>query len=139
MRDITEIILHCSATREGQDISTNTIRKWHVDGRGWRDIGYHFVVLLDGTVEAGRPIEMSGAHTKGRNKTTIGICYIGGVEKDGKTAKDTMNHGQEKATLNLIAVLRAIYGDVPVSGHNKYAAKACPSFEVDEKWPDLNG
>ena len=139
MRDITEIILHCSATREGQHISTDTIRKWHVEGRGWSDIGYHFVVLLDGTVEAGRPIHRKGAHTKQRNATTIGICYVGGVEKDGKTPKDTMNHGQEKATLNLIATLRAIYGDITVSGHNQYAAKACPSFVVDEKWPDING
>lgn len=138
-RDVNEIIIHCSATREGQDISTDTIRRWHVEGRGWSDIGYHFVVLLDGTVEAGRPVERAGAHVKGRNRNSIGVCYIGGVEQDGKTPKDTMNHGQEKAMLNLIATLRAIYGDVPVTGHNKYAAKACPSFQVDEKWPDING
>ena len=139
MRDINEIIVHCSATPEGRDIDADTIRRWHVEGRGWSDIGYHFVVLLDGTVEAGRPLERAGAHVKGRNRNSIGLCYVGGVGRDGKAAKDTMNRAQEQSMLNLITALRAVYGDVPVTGHNKYAAKACPSFQVDEKWPDING
>ncbi len=85
-RKIDEIVLHCSATREGQDISVETIRSWHVDGNGWSDIGYHAVIMLDGTLELGRPLERSGAHVKGHNRNTIGVCYIGGVEAHGQTA-----------------------------------------------------
>ena len=81
MRDINKIVLHCSATREGHDVSTETIRGWHVNKRGWSDIGYHFVVLLDGTVDKARPIERQGAHVRGHNKGSIGIAYIGGVEE----------------------------------------------------------
>ena len=139
MRTINEIILHCSATTEGRDVSTEDIRRWHVRSNGWSDIGYHFVVELDGTVKAGRPVERSGAHVKGRNRKSIGLCYVGGLGRDGKTAKDTMNRAQEQSMLNLITTLRGVYGNVPVTGHNKYAAKACPSFQVDEKWPDING
>lgn len=137
MRDVNEIILHCSATREGQHISVDTIRRWHVDGRGWSDIGYHFCIYLDGTVAAGRPVARSGAHTKGRNKTTIGVCYIGGVETDGKTPKDTMTDAQEAAFRNLVTTLRHCYGDLSLHGHNEYAAKACPSFDVQVKFKDI--
>ena len=136
-RHIDEIILHCSATREGQDISVETIRSWHVDGNGWSDIGYHFVILLDGTVETGRPLRRAGAHVKGRNASSIGICYVGGVEQDGETAKDTMTPAQEQATRNLITSLRAVFGPLSLHGHNEFSAKACPSFKVNEKFSDL--
>lgn len=142
MRNIDEIIIHCSATRENQDISAETIRKWHTDpkphGRGWRDIGYHYVVRLDGTVELGRPINQQGAHVKGRNKSTIGICYIGGVEQDGKTAKDTLTYDQEQSISDLILALQVVLNKpLKVSGHNEYAAKACPSFNVQEKFSKI--
>lgn len=137
MRQIDEIVLHCSATPEGRDISAETIKGWHVNERGWSDIGYHFVIRLDGTVEAGRPLHRAGAHVKGRNATTIGVCYIGGMDRNMQ-AKDTMNHGQERAFRNLVTALRAVYGDLSLHGHNEYAPhKACPSFVVAEKFPDL--
>jgi N-acetylmuramoyl-L-alanine amidase len=140
MRNIDEIILHCSATPEGRAHDVADIRRWHVDGRGWSDIGYHFCILLDGTVEAGRPVARQGAHCKGKNKDTVGVCYIGGCDKSMKP-KDTMNHGQEKAFLNLVNTLRGVYGEeLMVSGHNQYSKhKSCPSFVVSEKWPDING
>lgn len=140
MRGIDEIILHCSATPEGRAHDVADIRRWHVDGRGWSDIGYHYCILLDGTVEAGRPVAIQGAHVKGKNKTTIGVCYIGGCDKDMK-AKDTMNHGQERSFLNLVAALRGVFGEeLKVRGHNEYSThKSCPSFVVKEKWPDING
>ena len=78
MRKIRKIIIHCSATKEGQDIDAKEIKKWHVEGNGWSDIGYHYVIKLDGTVEEGRPIERSGAHTLNHNHDSIGVCYIGG-------------------------------------------------------------
>jgi len=133
MRPLDKIILHCSATREGQDISVETMRQWHLK-RGWSDIGYHFVIYLDGSIHKGRPIEKVGAHTSGQNTGSIGICYVGGVEKDGKTPKDTMTDLQETAMVNLIKALREEYGDMTLHGHNEFAAKACPSFKVYEKY-----
>jgi len=135
MRAINKVIVHCSATREGQDISTETIKRWHVDGRGWSDIGYHYVILLDGRVEVGRPIIRSGAHTIGQNKNSIGICYVGGVEEDGKTPKDTRTEEQKKSLTNLLITLKSIYGDdVKIHGHRDFAAKACPSFDATEEY-----
>ena len=133
MRPLDKIILHCSATREGQHITVDTIRQWHLK-RGWKDIGYHYVIYIDGSVHKGRPIEQVGAHTSGQNTGSIGICYVGGVEKDGKTPKDTLNELQETAMVNLIKALREEYGDMTLHGHNEYAAKACPSFKVYEKF-----
>ena len=133
MRPLDKIILHCSATREGQHITVDTIRQWHLK-RGWKDIGYHYVIYIDGSVHKGRPIEQVGAHTSGQNTGSIGICYVGGVEKDGKTPKDTLNELQETAMVNLIKALREEYGDMTLHGHNEFAAKACPSFKVYEKF-----
>ena len=78
MREINKIVVHCSATQEGKNISAATIDKWHKK-RGWRGIGYHYVIALDGSMEYGRPVEQIGAHVKGMNKNSIGIVYIGGV------------------------------------------------------------
>ena len=136
MRDLNRIILHCSATREGKDFSVDTIRDWHVNGRGWSDIGYHWVIRLDGSIEVGRPLEKSGAHTKGHNKDSVGVCYIGGCDADGKP-KDTMNAEQEKAWRMIVLSLRTLYGDLTIHGHNEFANKACPSFIVKEKFADM--
>ena len=136
MRDLNRIILHCSATREGKDFSVDTIRDWHVNGRGWSDIGYHWVIRLDGSIEVGRPLEKSGAHTKGHNKDSVGVCYIGGCDADGKP-KDTMNEEQEKAWRMIVLSLRTLYGDLTIHGHNEFANKACPSFIVKEKFADM--
>ena len=136
MRDLNRIILHCSATREGKDFSVDTIRDWHVNGRNWSDIGYHWVIRLDGSIEVGRPLEKSGAHTKGHNKDSVGVCYIGGCDADGKP-KDTMNPEQEKAWRMIVLSLRTLYGDLTIHGHNEFANKACPSFTVKEKFADM--
>jgi len=84
MRTINKIIVHCSATREGENYTVDTIRSWHVDGRGWSDIGYHFYIDLYGEIHKGRDIAKIGAHSKGQNRNSIGICYCGGVEADGR-------------------------------------------------------
>ena len=137
MRDLNRIILHCSATKEGQDFSAATIRGWHVNGRGWRDIGYHWVIRLDGSIEVGRPLDEKGAHTKGHNKDSVGVCYIGGCDADGKP-KDTMNPEQEKAWRMIVLSLRTLYGnDITIHGHNEFSNKACPSFTVKEKFADM--
>ena len=136
MRSIDKLIVHCSATREGRHIDVDTIRRWHVDGRGWSDIGYHYVIYLDGSVHDGRPIERSGAHTIGQNRNSIGICYIGGVKKDGKTPKDTRTEEQKLALEQLLLDLKCEYPDATVHGHRDFAPKACPSFDAttEYKW-----
>ncbi len=133
VRQITKIILHCSATREGQDVSVEAIRKWHLN-RGWSDIGYHYVIYLDGSIHEGRPVNRSGAHTKGYNSKSIGVCYIGGVEKDGKTPKDTRTPEQDTALTNLITALLEMYPTATLHGHNEFANKACPSFDVQKEY-----
>ena len=138
MRDINKIILHCSATREGRDYSVATIRKWHTD-KGWRDIGYHYVIQLDGTINTGRPVEMTGAHVRGHNKDSIGICYIGGVEAKrdprGKwVAKDTRTEALAISIEKLILELMDKYPNATLHGHNEFSNKACPSFDVQVEY-----
>lgn len=137
MRKLTRIILHCTATPEGRHVDVATIREWHRK-RGWSDIGYHFVIYLDGSVHNGRPVEKAGAHVSGHNADTIGVVYVGGTDAAGK-AKDTMNDAQETAFVNLVASLRDKYGALTLHGHNEYAAKACPSFNVKQKFQWLVG
>ena len=91
---IDKLIVHCSATREGQHITIDTIRDWHVNGRGWRDVGYHYIVYLDGTIKKGRKDNVPGAHCKQYNKSRMGNCCIGGVRKEGKTQKDRRSDKQ---------------------------------------------
>lgn len=135
MRTIEEIIIHCSATPEGRDYTVEQIRKWHVNGNGWQDIGYHFVIYRDGSVHEGRPIKQIGAHTFGHNDHSIGICYIGGCASDGKTPKDTRTPAQRTALKALVNRLRAEFPGATIHGHNEFANKACPSFDVKkETW-----
>lgn len=129
-RRIEEIIIHCTATPEGRAVSVDTIRGWH-KAQGWKDIGYHWVVLLDGTVKPGRPEAEIGSHVAGHNTGTLGVVYVGGVAADGKTAKDTRTPAQRAALLSLVKGLITRYPNVKmVTGHNQYANKACPSFDV---------
>ncbi len=130
MRKIDKIIIHCSATAEGRDYTVAQIREWHVKGNGWRDIGYHYVIYRDGSVHAGRPVEETGAHTTGHNAHSIGICYIGGYAADGKTPKDTRTEAQRIALRRLVKELQEKYPGATVHGHNEFANKACPCFEV---------
>ncbi len=137
MRKINRIIIHCSATPEGKDYTVQQIDQWHRQ-RGFRCIGYHFVIYRDGSVHEGRPIEQVGAHCKGYNANSIGICYIGGCAADGKTPKDTRTEAQRVALIRLVADLKTRYPSATVHGHNEFANKACPSFNVQTE-PDLCG
>jgi N-acetyl-anhydromuramyl-L-alanine amidase AmpD len=110
------------------------VRRWHVQDRGWKDIGYHFLIDRDGTLALGRPVDQVGAHTQGHNTGTIGVSLFGGF---GSSATDEFSDNftpeQDKALRSLIETLSSLYGIKKVSGHNEYAAKACPSFSVP-KW-----
>jgi len=138
MRPISEIIMHCSATRPewmgGRPVAEKVaeIRRWHMRDRGWSDIGYHFIIDRDGAVARGRPLERVGAHTVGKNTGTIGVCLIGG---HGSSATDKFAENytpeQDKAARLIIAQLRKQFPAINrVTGHNDYAAKACPGFRV---------
>jgi len=139
-RRIDGVIVHCSATRPDWMAGATTaakvaeIRRWHVQGNGWRDIGYHHVIDRDGTIAAGRPLEQAGAHTVGRNGGTIGVCLIGGF---GSAATDpfgaNFTTAQDAALRGYLAAAVAAFGDLSITGHNQWAAKACPGFNVP-KW-----
>lgn len=137
MRKIDKIIVHCSATPEGQNIKTETIRDWHVNGNNWKDIGYHYVIELDGSVHKGRDESVVGAHCSGYNKSSIGICYVGGIDKDGKTPKDTRTEAQKQSLLKLLKSLKAKYPNATIHGHREFAAKACPSFDAKYEYRDI--
>lgn len=137
MRRIDKIIIHCSATAEGKAFYAKDIDKWH-KARGWKGIGYHYVIDLDGKVEKGRPVEQIGAHCTNHNKYSIGICYIGGLAKDGKTPKDTRTKEQKEALWGLIRELLCKYPKATIHGHNEFAAKACPSFNVQKEFEIIN-
>lgn len=135
MRAIKKIILHCTATKEGEIFSVETIRKWHLK-RGWSDIGYHYLIAIDGTIDLGRPVFKQGAHTQGENQYSIGIAYVGGVDAQSE-AKDTMTAEQEESFLMLYNSLKIVFGPLSLHGHNEFSNKACPSFIVNEKYKFL--
>ena len=129
MRKIDKIILHCSATPEGKDYTVAQIDQWH-RARGFAGIGYHYVIDRYGKVHSGRSVEKAGAHCKGQNANSIGLCYIGGVAADGKTPKDTRTAAQRETMKNFVLQLLKENPGATVHGHYEYAAKACPSFDV---------
>ena len=136
-RRVTEIIVHCTATPEGRECSVDEIRKWH-KARGFSDIGYHYVVHLDGRIEPGRDVDISGAHCTGHNACSIGVCYVGGCSNDGKlTPKDTRTARQKDALVKLLKMLKAVYPGVKIYGHRDFARKACPSFDATSEYRGL--
>lgn len=132
MRKIDKIIIHCSATKQGQHFTVEDIDRWH-KARGFAKIGYHYVIYLDGSVHKGRPEEQIGAHTLGHNSTSLGICYIGGLDISGQP-KDTRTEEQKAALTELVDDLKAKYPKAQVFGHYELAAKACPCFDVKKEF-----
>lgn len=135
-RIIKEIIVHCSATPEGKDFTVLDIKKWHLE-RGFSDIGYHYVIYRDGSINKGRDESKIGAHCTGHNSYSIGVCYVGGVAKDGKTAKDTRTDAQKKSLLSLLRNLKMKYPQASIHSHRDYAQKACPSFDATKEYSSI--
>ena len=135
-RTINEIIVHCSATPEGKDFTVEDITRWHKQ-RGFTTIGYHYVVYRDGSVHDGRDVNVSGAHCTGHNSHSIGVCYIGGLASDGKTAKDTRTDSQKSSIIKLLKDLKRLYPSAKIRGHRDFANKACPSFDATKEYSAL--
>ncbi len=136
MRKITEIIIHCSATPAGREVTVADIDRWHRQS-GYRCIGYHYVVTLDGTVCEGRPVAEIGAHCKGHNAGSIGVCYVGGLAPDGRTPADTRTPAQRASLLALLRWLRRLYPGAAIRSHRDFAPKACPSFDATTEYASL--
>lgn len=136
-RSSTEyIVIHCSATKPSMDIGLSEIKNWHVNERGWRDVGYHYVIKRNGEVELGRNIRDTGAHAAGYNSKSIGICLVGGMAEDNST-EDNFTAQQWTALLDLIQQKLSDYPDAKVIGHNEISEKDCPCFDV-QKWKEDN-
>jgi len=146
MRYINLIVVHCSATKPSMDIGADEIYDWHVNGNGWSDIGYHWVIRRSGQIQTGRPIERAGAHTKGHNSNSIGICLVGGIDELGNS-EDNFTPEQYNALAYKIGELEDEYKDVDdICGHRDLSpdvdgdgeveqhewVKDCPCFDVRE-------
>ena len=132
MREITEIIVHCSDTPAGRHTTVEEIREWHLQ-RGWSDIGYHYVIYLDGTVHEGRPVERIGSHCLGHNSDSIGVCYIG-----GKDNVDTRTEDQKDALVDLLVYLKTTYPKARIYGHRDFSEKYCPSFDATKEYENVS-
>ncbi len=131
MRKINKIVVHCSYTPPSMDIGVDTIIDWHVYENGWDDIGYHYVITRDGKIEAGRPVKVPGAHVRGHNADSIGICLIGGMTEDKQSADSNFSHWQWDALSELLNKLEVSYGKLDVVGHRDLdSSKECPCFDV---------
>ncbi|GEM_PF-273194 len=162
-RVITDIVVHCTATPEGKDYNVGDIRRIHIKDKGWADIGYHYVVRIDGTIEPGRDVNIIGAHVSGYNSHSIGVVYVGGVEgtrdargrivaktdsRGNPIAKDTRTEAQKNALLNLLLDLRKLYPKAKISGHRDFSPdkngdgiispcewiKSCPCFDAKREY-----
>jgi N-acetylmuramoyl-L-alanine amidase len=142
-RNIDYIIIHCSDTPEGRNDTINDIRRWHTTpkpkGNGWSDIGYNYVIHLDGSIHMGRDINKVGAHCEGYNANSIGICYIGGKTADMKQNKDTRTPQQKEALLKLLKELRVIYPKAKIVGHRDLdkKGKTCPNFDAKSEYMNI--
>ena len=143
LRLIDTIVVHCSATPPGMDIGAARIRTWHTSpdpndpSKPWRDIGYHYVIRRNGEIEAGRPIDQPGAHVRGHNETSLGICLVGGIDEHG-SAEDNFTKEQKRALRNLLYTLQSILFTefdyiTRIVGHDELDPKKdCPCFELTE-------
>ena len=143
-RRIDYIVVHCTATPEGQNKTVEQIRAEHKK-QGWADIGYHYVIYRDGTVHLGRDVDISGSHVSGFNSYSIGVVYVGGLENKPGTpyallkAKDTRTDAQKASLMSLLMDLRKLYPKAKIQGHRDFpkVAKDCPSFDAKFAYRNL--
>ena len=134
-RNIKEIIVHCTATPEGRVETVESIRNIH-KSQGWSDIGYHYLIYLDGSIHVGRDVNIIGSHCVGHNTYSIGVCYVGGVDKMMQP-KDTRTQAQKKALIDVLKKLKTMYPKAKIVGHRDYSSKACPSFDATKEYKNI--
>jgi N-acetylmuramoyl-L-alanine amidase len=130
VRHIDTIIIHCAATKPSMDIGVEEIRVWHTKERGWSDIGYHFVIRRNGEVETGRPVAKVGAHARGHNVGSIGVCLVGGMAEADTKSECNYTRAQWASLDKLVTELELEYSIKKVLGHNDVSAKDCPTFNA---------
>ena len=147
MRYIDQIVIHCSATEEGKPVTVAQIRQWHLK-RGFKDIGYHYVIDIDGVIQPGRPLDQDGAHAMSYNVGSIGICYVGGLSLKTLKPMDTRTQRQRDALKLLINVLTVVFPITAIDGHRDLSVdmngdgviskfewmKDCPCFNVHDEF-----
>lgn len=137
MRKVNKIVVHSSASPEGREDTVEDVTRWHL-ARGFKDIGYHYIIELDGIVFQGRPLSKQGAHVRGHNTDTIGICYIGGTDNTRqRNPKDTRTDAQKRSLRKLLSDLKQMFPNAEIVGHRDLAANACPSFDAKNEYKDL--
>lgn len=148
-RVITDIVVHCTGSKEGVAMTIADLRRLH-RAKGWSDIGYHYVIDLEGHVNPGRDVDVIGAHVSGYNAHSIGVVYVGGLDVNG-TPKDTRTEEQKTALLGLLVALRRLYPGAVIKGHRDYSpdlngngmvepcewVKSCPCFEAISEYRRL--
>ena len=130
-QETSQIFVHCSATKAAMDIGVREIRQWHKE-QGWLDVGYHFIIRRDGTVEAGRDQDAVGSHVKGYNSTSVGVCLVGGIDAKGQPEAN-FTPQQLSALKGLLHELKGTYPKAVIMAHHDVAPKACPSFDL-QRW-----
>ena len=137
MRKIEYVAIHCAATKPSMDVPVERIKKWHLK-KGWSDIGYHFYITRDGVIHKGRAEEVVGAHVRGLNSKSIGICYEGGIDEAGRP-EDNRTDDQKKSLVYLISIMKRKYKGCIVQGHRDFpgVSKACPSFDAKNEYKNL--
>ena len=135
LKSVDFIVIHSSATPETMDIGLEEIRRWHRQ-RGFLDVGYHYIIRRDGTIETGRPNTAPGAHARGFNHISLGICMVGGTESNIKKPEANFTHAQWDALGSLVADLHEMHPNAEVLGHRDLPKvnKDCPSFDAPEWW-----
>ena len=134
-REVRLLVIHCSATRYDRDFPVEALRSSHKE-RGFADIGYHFYITRDGELHRCRPVNQIGAHAAGWNDKSIGICYEGGLDEQGRPA-DTRTYAQRCTLTDLLRQLRRDYPEARILGHyqlSPYIRKACPCFDAREEY-----
>ena len=136
-KETTEIIIHCAATKPSMKVDATVIDRWHRE-RGWLKIGYHYVINRDGSIEIGRNEDTVGAHARGHNATSVGICMVGGLSEEGKP-EDNFTDNQWQMLTRLVDGLTSKYPEAEVIGHNNVSSKDCPCFDVGEWYGERYG
>ena len=129
MRAINRIIIHCSDSYHDMDIGVEEITRWH-KAKKFKTIGYHYVIRRDGILEIGRPVKESGAHLRGKNKDSIGVCFVGGKEGHGEQANNFTVEQMQIGRM-LMSDLHKKYPKATFHGHNEFSNKPCPVFDID--------